>query len=100
MADRPLNSKGKIDLEIEVSSHSSAEQFPNMLRYLYGGGLTLNKDTGKEMSLLSSTLKYTLAPGLLTLAVKFDIVSIRSLCDRLVSELIEDADLDDALVVS
>ena len=43
---------------------------------------------------------YLLAPGLLTLAVKFDIVSIRSLCDRLVSELIEDADLDDALVVS
>ena len=46
LAERPLNSKGKIDLEIEVSSHSSAEQFPNMLRYLYGGGLTLNKDTG------------------------------------------------------
>ena len=41
---------------------------------------------------------YSVAPGLLTLAVKFDIVSIRSLCDRLVSELIEDADLDDALV--
>lgn len=46
LAERPLNSKGKIDLEIEVSSNSSAEQFPNMLRYLYGGGLTLNKDTG------------------------------------------------------
>ena len=40
------------------------------------------------------------APGLLTLAVKFDIVSIRSLCDRLIIELIEDADLNEALKVS
>ena len=29
--------KGKIDLEIEVTSPDSAEEFPNMLRYLYGG---------------------------------------------------------------
>ena len=29
--------QGKIDLEIEVSSPDSAEEFPNMLRYLYGG---------------------------------------------------------------
>ena len=38
-----------------MSSPDSAAEFPNLLRYLYGGGLTLNKET---------------APGLLTLAVK------------------------------
>ena len=46
------------------------------------------------------TLNRSTAPGLLTLAVKFDIVSIRSLCDRLIIELIEDADLNEALKVS
>jgi len=44
-------------------------------------------------------LNRSTAPGLLTLAVKFDIVSIRSLCDRLIIELIEDADLNEALKV-
>jgi len=84
LIDRPLNKKGKIDIDMEVSSAEAAKEFPNLLRYIYGGGLTLNK---------------TSAPGLLTLAVKLNITSIRTLCDRLIIELIEDADLNDALKV-
>ena len=41
--------KGKIDLEIEVSSPDSAEEFPNMLRYLYGGNQPrIFKDTVRD----------------------------------------------------
>jgi len=45
LIERPLNKRGKIDIDMEVSSHDAAKEFPNLLKYMYGGGLTLNRSS-------------------------------------------------------
>ncbi|CAG5096988.1 Oidioi.mRNA.OKI2018_I69.XSR.g14879.t1.cds [Oikopleura dioica] len=90
LIERPLNKRGKIDIDMEVSSHDAAKEFPNLLKYMLENILEKEREFNRhEKSIDTASEK--------TLAVKLDITSIKSLCDRLILDLIEDADLNDAL---